>query len=83
MKFASRTVLPASIAATRRAPVVRLPSTAAPVRVRPVAVAATAHRAACALSEGKSFGRKRIEHAVEVAGACIMLAMFLMLALFA
>ena len=32
---------------------------------------------------GKSFGRLRIQRAVELAGACIMLAVFVVLALFA
>lgn len=83
MKFASRSTLPASLTASRRSPVVRLRAAAAPARARSVAFAAVAHQAACDMAAGKSFGRKRIEHAVEVAGACIMLAMFLMLALFA
>lgn len=68
MKFASRSTLPASFSA--RCDVRRL--RALP---RPAVVVATAR--------SKSFGQKRIEHAAEVAGACIMLAMFLMLALLA
>jgi hypothetical protein len=60
---------------------------------RPIAVAAscafapqravTTGRAVTTRFGGKSFGRKRIEHAAEVTGACIMLAMFLLLALLA
>lgn len=83
MKFVSRTALPTSLSSHRgcrdRAAVAH--------RRRPLAVAAApafaGHRPQREMFGGKSFGRKRIEHAVEVAGACIMLAMFLLLALLA
>ncbi len=83
MKFASRTALP-TVFSNRlgfREPI------PAPRRRRPLAAAVapalTGRRTPEGACVGKSFGRKRIEHAVEVAGACIMLAMFLMLALLA
>lgn len=75
MKFASRNTLPVSLSPRSSAKAVRLRRPLAPA-----AAAACAHRLP---SPGKSFGRKRIEHAVEVAGAGIMLAMFLFLALLA
>jgi len=75
MKFASRTALPASFSASGRTHQARLRGA--------VAIAAVPGRRVRLTAAGKSFGQKRIEHAVEVAGACIMLAMFLMLALLA
>lgn len=83
MKFASRTALPVPKPrrATRPIPGARMASVAG---ARSLALAATlAPRAAAALTSGKSFGRKRIEHAVEAMGACIMLAVFLLVALLA
>jgi len=68
MKFASHSSLPASLPRSCAVRVLVAPSRSAPTKT---------------LVRGKSFGRKRIEHAVEVAGACIMLAVFLMLALLA
>lgn len=77
MKFASRSTLGVrstlrpwpigTAAAAARPPAgTRAAVLAAPVRFVPA---------------GKSFARKRIEHAVELTGACIMLAVFLVLAL--
>ena len=75
MKFASRTALPVFVSTRRSSPV-------ASVR-RPRVIAASPAHASRALAVGKSFGRKRIGHAVEVAGTGIMLALFLILALLA
>lgn len=83
MKFASRTTLPTPI--SRRAPRPSVHARAAGVAgARSLALAATlAPRVVGGSTSGKSFGRKRIEHAVEATGACIMLAVFLMVALLA
>ncbi len=39
-------------------------------------------RVARPAGRGKSFAQKRIEHSLEMAGACIMMALFLAMALF-
>lgn len=81
MKFASRSSLPLSLSSTRGSQVVCLARPAGVARARSRAAVAVAAPTPGGVAAGKSFGRKRIEHAVEVAGACIMLAVFLMLAL--
>lgn len=79
MKFASRNSLSVSLSSGKGTRTLRHPprSSAAAESL------GRARRERWSPAAGKSFGRKRIEHAVEVAGACIMLAMFLMLALLA
>ncbi|MBL9079251.1 MAG: hypothetical protein JNL08_17250 [Planctomycetes bacterium] len=83
MKFASRAALPLLTTGRRSAPPGLPPRRRPLVGARSLAVAASMVPAFAAPGAGKSFARKRIEHAVEVAGACIMLAVFLMLALLA
>ena len=83
MKFASRSALPLQVVALRRSAPVTNGRPRARSRVAVAAAAAEEVPMAGAIAGGKSFGRKRIEHAIELVGAAIMMAAFLVLALLA